>query len=78
MEVEEYFSLVDDLEIHYLELPKLDKKEIEELDQVELWLEFLKEGGKDDNQARLKKLMERSEVMTRVVNKLQEISADEK
>ena len=78
MEVEEHFPLIEDLEIHYLETPKLEKKEIEELNKVELWLEFLKEGGKEANELRLKSLMERSEVMARAINKLQEISADEK
>ena len=78
MEQEEHFELLDDFEIHYLELPKLSKKKIEELNKVELWLDFLKEAGKEGNEERLKGLMERSETMKTAINKLQEISSDEK
>lgn len=78
MEQEEHFQLLEDLEIHYLELPKLSKKKIEELNKVELWLDFLKEAGKEGNEDRLKGLMERSETMKTAINKLQEISSDEK
>lgn len=78
IEQEEHFELIEDLEIHYLELPKLSKGKIEELDKVELWLDFLKEAGKEGNEKRLKELMERSDTMKAAINKLQEISADEK
>ncbi|MSU00124.1 Rpn family recombination-promoting nuclease/putative transposase [Tissierella pigra] len=78
MEQEEHFQLLEDLQIHYLELPKLSKKRIEELNKVELWLDFLREAGKEGNEKRLKGLMERSETMKTAINKLQEISSDEK
>ena len=78
MEQEEHFNLLEDLQIHYLELPKLPKKEIEELDDVELWLDFLKESAKEGNEKRLEELKERSEIMETAINQLMEISADEK
>ncbi len=78
MEQEEHFNLLEDLQIHYLELPKLPRKNIEELDDVELWLDFLKESAKEGNEERLKELKERSEIMETAINQLIEISADEK
>jgi flagellar biosynthesis/type III secretory pathway protein FliH len=45
---------------------------------VELWLEFLKEGGKKGNKDKLEKLKERRSIMTTAIEKLGEISADEK
>jgi predicted transposase/invertase (TIGR01784 family) len=78
MEKEEGFLLLDELEIHYLELTKLGEKKMEELSKVELWLEFLKEGGKEGNRDRLERLKERSDIMTTAIEKLEEISADEK
>jgi predicted transposase/invertase (TIGR01784 family) len=78
MEKEEGFLLLDELEIHYLELTKLGEKKIEELSNVELWLEFLKEGGKKGNKDKLEKLKERRSIMTTAIEKLGEISADEK
>jgi predicted transposase/invertase (TIGR01784 family) len=78
MEKKEGFLLLDELEIHYLELTKLGEKKIEELSNVELWLEFLKEGGKKGNKDKLEKLKERRGIMTTAIEKLGEISADEK
>lgn len=74
LEKTDHFELLDDLQIHYLELPKLPKRKVEELNELELWLDFLKEAG---NGKRLKQLKERSAVMSSLVNKLQEVSADE-
>ncbi len=77
-EQKEHFNLLEDLQIHYLELPKLPKKKIKELDDIELWLDFLKESAKEGNEKRLKELRERSEIMGAAINQLMEISADEK
>ena len=77
-EQEEHFNLLEDLQIHYLELPKLPKKNIVELDAVELWLDFLKESAKEGSEKRLRELKERSEIMGTAINQLIEISADEK
>ena len=79
LEREENFTLTEDLQIHYLELPKLpEDKEIEELEGVELWIAFLREAGKEGNEVKLKKLKERSEVMTKAMESLETVSSDEK
>lgn len=77
IEQKEHFELVDDLEVHYLELSKLPKRKVGELNGLELWLDFLKEAGKAGNEARLNQLKERSAIMNNLVNKLVEVSADE-
>lgn len=61
LEEDEHFILLEDLQIHYLELPKLPDKGIDDLDGVELWLSFLKEAPKESNEIKLKELRGRSE-----------------
>ena len=79
LEREENFTLTEDLQIHYLELPKLpEDKEIEELEGVELWVAFFRETGKEGNEEKLEKLKERSEVMTKAMKSLETVSSDEK
>jgi predicted transposase/invertase (TIGR01784 family) len=79
IEREENFTLTEDLQIHYLELPKLpEDKEIEELEGVELWVAFFRETGKEGNEEKLEKLKERSEVMTKAMKSLETVSSDEK
>ncbi len=79
LEREENFTLTEDLQIHYLELPKLpEDKEIEELEGVELWIAFFRETGKEGNEEKLEKLKERSEVMTKAMKSLETVSSDEK
>ena len=79
LEREENFTLTEDLQIHYLELPKLSEdKEIEELEGVELWIAFLREAGKEGNREKLERLKGRSEVMTKVMKSLETVSSDEK
>ena len=79
LEREENFTLTEDLQIHYLELPKLpEDKEILELEGVELWVAFFRETGKEGNEEKLEKLKERSEVMTKAMKSLETVSSDEK
>lgn len=53
LENEENFTLTEDLQIHYLEVPKLTKnREIEELEGVELWIALLREAGKNKDSRR--------------------------
>ena len=53
--------MTDDLQIHYLELQKLpENKNIDELEGVELWVEFLK-AGRENNEEILEKLKLRSD-----------------
>ena len=66
------------MQIHYLELPKLPDKDVDDLEGVELWLSFLKEASKDSSEIKLKRLRERSKAMSTAIDKLQEISADDR
>lgn len=77
MEEKEYFTLLDDLEIHYLELTKLPNKEINQLNKTEKWIMFLKEAGREDSRDRIKELTRESDIMATALNKLKEISADQ-
>ncbi len=54
------------------------RRKIEELDDVELWPDFLQESAKEGNEKRLEELKEKSEIMETAINQLMEISADEK
>jgi predicted transposase/invertase (TIGR01784 family) len=79
LEKEEYFPLIDDLSIHYIELPKFDdQKDIEYMEAVELWLTFIKRAGDPKSRERLNKLVERSEALKMAKEILEQISADEK
>lgn len=78
LEENEHFILLEDLQIHYLELPKLPNKKVDDLQGVELWLSFLKEAPKESNEIILKELRGRSEAMSTAIDKLQEISADDR
>ena len=78
LEKDEYFPLAEDLQIHFLELPKLKQKGIKELSGIELWAEFLKEAGKEGSEKKIKELMERSEIMKDAVENLGKISEDDR
>lgn len=78
LEKEESFVLTEDLQIHYLELPKLpEDKNIDELEGVELWAEFLI-AGRESNEEKLEKLKLRSDTMKTAVESLETVSADER
>lgn len=75
LEVEEKFPLVDDLEIHYIELQKFQPdKDPEEMKAIELWLSFMKKAGKEE----IKKIIKRKEELGIAMEMLKKISADEK
>ncbi|WP_041720311.1 Rpn family recombination-promoting nuclease/putative transposase [Alkaliphilus metalliredigens] len=79
LEREEHFTLTEDLQIHYLEVPKLaEAKQIEALEGIELWIAFLKEAGKAGNEEKIERLKRRSESMSKVIESLETVSADEK
>ena len=78
LEKGEYFPLTEDLQIHFLELPKLKQKGIKELSGIELWAEFLKEAGKEGSEKKIKELMERSDIMKDAVENLGKISEDDR
>ena len=64
---------------HYIELPKFDdKKDIEYMEAVELWLTFMKRIGEPGTEELLNQLMERSETLKMAKEMLEKISADER
>lgn len=74
LELEEKFPLIDDLEIHYIELQKFQPyKEPEDMEAIELWLSFMKKAGKEE----IKKLIKRREELSIAMEMLKKISADE-
>lgn len=74
LEIEEKFPLVDDLEMHYIELQKFHpKKEPEEMEAIELWLSFMKKAGTEE----IEKLVKRKEELGIAMEMLKKISADE-
>jgi len=78
LEKEDCFVLTDDLQIHYLELPKLpENKNIDELEGEELWIQFLK-AGREGNEEKLEMLKMRSDTMKTAVESLETVSADER
>ncbi|MBW4081311.1 Rpn family recombination-promoting nuclease/putative transposase [Paenibacillus sp. S150] len=78
LETEEQFTLVDDLEIHYIELKKFNPgKDIESMEAIELWLTFMKNAGKENVDELLNKLGSRKEELRMAKEMLGKISADE-
>ncbi len=74
LETKEKFQLVDDLEIHYIELQKFHpKKDLGEMEAIELWLSFLKKVGNEE----IEKLVIRKEELCIAMEMLKKISADE-
>ena len=79
LEKNEHFLLTEDLSIHYIELPKFDdKKDIEYMEAVELWLTFMKRIGEPGMEGLLNQLIERSETLKMAKEMLEKISADER
>ncbi|HLR35139.1 MAG TPA: Rpn family recombination-promoting nuclease/putative transposase [Tissierellales bacterium] len=79
LEKNEHFLLTEDLSIHYIELPKFDdKKDIEYMEAIELWLTFMKRIGEPGTEELLNQLMERSETLKMAKEILEKISADER
>ena len=79
LEKEEHFPLIDDLSIHYIELPKFDdKKDIEYMEAMELWLTFIKKIDEPETEDLIAQLIERSETVKMAKDMLEEISADER
>lgn len=79
LEKEEHFPLIDDLSIHYIELPKFDdEKDVEKMKAIELWLTFIKRAADPESRGKLENLVERSEPLKMAKEMLEKISADEK
>lgn len=77
-ETSERFLLIDDLEIHYVELTKFHPvADVGLMEATELWLTFLKNAGKEDAEELLNELGKRKEEIQLAKEMLGKISADE-
>ncbi len=75
LEKEGKYQLIDDLEIHYIELKKFNiDKDPEKMEAIELWLNFIKKAGKED----IKEIIKRKEELKIAMEMLRKISADER
>ncbi len=75
------FLLLDDLEIHYIELKKLYQKgdiNIDSLNTLEQWLLFIKDGGNEEKEDLIKLIRQRNEVIDMAGEILEKVSQDEK
>ncbi|NLK00328.1 MAG: PD-(D/E)XK nuclease family transposase [Clostridia bacterium] len=82
IEKTENFELIDDLEIHYIELKKFENQikmtpDMKELEGMELWLTFIKKAGEEGAEDLLRELIERSDKLKMANEMLEGISADE-
>lgn len=78
LEKDELFPLTTDLDIHFLELPKLPKIEnVDTATELEAWLFFLKNGAKDEQQHQLQQLAERRNIMEDARELLEAMSSDQ-
>lgn len=71
-------KFIDDLEIHYIELDKFNKKDIEELSDLEEWLLFLHECNPSGDDKILEKLKVEKEEIKMAVEIMDKLGADEK
>jgi predicted transposase/invertase (TIGR01784 family) len=78
MEQEEHFMLVDDLEMHFIDLQKFDDtKDIDEMSAMETWVTLIKDSGNEEKKLIIEKLIRRSDMIGKAVEMLEKISADE-
>lgn len=79
MELNRHTILVDDQEIHYLELKKMARlnKNVDEMDDLEKWLAFINNAGQDGKDEIIKKIKEENEVINMAADLLEGISKDE-
>ncbi|MDU4802422.1 MAG: Rpn family recombination-promoting nuclease/putative transposase [Clostridium butyricum] len=77
-EKEDNFKFIDDLEIHYIELAKFNKQDINNLNDLEEWLLFLRECNKNGDEKILEKLKIEKEEIKMAVEIMNKLSADEK
>lgn len=68
-------ELIDNLEIHYLELPKL--KAIEQLTTLEEWLFFIRDAGKEEKHDLLNQIKQKNEMIDLADDILHQVSQNE-
>lgn len=77
-EKDDNFKFIDDLEIHYIELEKFKKEDIEGLSDLEEWLIFLRECNPSGDKRILEKLKVEKEEIKMAAEIIDKLSADEK
>lgn len=77
-EKNENFKLLDDLEIHYIELTKYpEPKNTENLTKLEEWIIFIKYAADENKRAMIEEIKKRNEVIGMAEKILNELSQDE-
>ena len=78
-ETEEDFQLLDDLEIHFLELTKIkSEKPIQDLTIEETWITLIKNSGLEGKEEEVEKLAHKNQKISKVVEMMRKLSANEK
>lgn len=78
MEVEDKFPLNNDMHIHYIELPKFDdNKDIEMMSDLEEWITFIKNYGKEDKMQTIDIIASRKESIHMAKELADKLSQDE-
>ncbi|MDD2401417.1 MAG: Rpn family recombination-promoting nuclease/putative transposase, partial [Clostridia bacterium] len=77
-EIQDNYELLEDLEIHYIELPKFKEQEsIKLMGELEKWLVFIKEAGNESKQEVVSGIRKESEAIDMASKILEKLSQDE-
>ena len=78
LEATSHLRLVDDLEIHFIELPLVDdKKPLEDMTDIEKWMIFMKDSDIESKRALIEALKERKVEIKMAADHLDKINGDE-
>ena len=78
-ETEENFELLEDFEIHFIELTKIkSEKPIHDLTIEETWIKLFKNSGIEGKEEEINKLAHKNQKISKVVEMMRKLSADEK
>lgn len=78
MEEKDKFPLNNDMQIHYIELPKFnDNKDVELMSDLEEWITFIKDYGKDDRKEIIEIIANRKESIHMAKELADKLSQDE-
>lgn len=77
-EKDDNYIFTDDLELHYIELGKFNTPaDLNELNDLEEWITFLKECGNDNSEEIIEQLCNKKEAINVATKMVRELSADE-
>lgn len=76
-ERDDNFNFIEDLEIHYIELPKFKSKDVDTLNDIEAWITFLKECSPTGDTKVVSELTSRKEEFNRAMAIMEQLSANE-